>query len=65
MKLFTTTGEKFNKKDVLAAARVKGIWNFVELARRIPCSHTAVHLVFERPSRFPRVRLRIKELTGI
>jgi hypothetical protein len=65
MKMFTTMGEKFNKKDVLAAARRNGIWNFVELARRIGCSRTAVHLVFERPSRFPRVRSRIKELTGV
>jgi len=65
MKVLTLNAEKINKKDVLKAARANGIWNFVELARRVPCSQTAIHLVFERPSRFPRVRSRIKELTGV
>lgn len=64
MKLLTAKGETINRKKVRDSARANGIWSFKELARRVPCSVTSIYFAIERPSRYPRVRARIKELTG-
>ena len=48
--------------DLRRRAASKGIFTLAELARRIPCSRMAVYFALEKPSRFPRVVRRIKEL---
>jgi hypothetical protein len=71
MKVLSNLTKKSSFKDesvsrrrqrVRSAARAKGIWNFVELARRVPCSETAIYMAIEKPGRFGRVWQRIEAL---
>jgi len=65
MKSLTEKTTKVKRQCVRNAARKAGIWNFRELARRVPCSVTSIYLAIERPSRYPRVHAKIMELTGL
>ncbi len=56
---------KINNKSVRQAAKKKGIRNFAELAKLVPCSRPAVFFAIERPSRFPIVYARIREIVKI
>lgn len=52
-----------NSEKLRMQAAARGILSISALAKLIPCSRTAVYLALERPSRFPRVARRIKQLT--
>ena len=65
MKELSISRPKINAKMVKAAAIPRGIPTITELARRVPCSIPSIYFALERPSRFSRVRRRIKELTGL
>lgn len=48
--------------DLRTRAARKQIFTLAELARRVPCSRIAIYLSLERPSRFPKVVNRLKEI---
>jgi len=52
------------RADLRRRAAARHIFSVAELARLIPCSRTAIYGAIERPSRFPTVTRRIKELTA-
>ena len=46
-------------------AAAAGIFSIAELARQVPCARVSIYFAIERPSRFPKVTSRIKELLDV
>jgi len=65
MKHLTDNANKINKKSVKSACVKRGLGTITELAKQVPCSLTSIYFAMERPSRYPRVFARIRELTGL
>lgn len=57
-----TGGEITDLATIRTLAAQRGIFSIAELARRVPCARESIYLAIERPSRFPNVVNRIKEL---
>jgi hypothetical protein len=56
---------KINKNILRQKMALKEIFTFSDLARRIQCSETSLHLAIERPSRFSNVVANIEQILGV